>query len=175
MVLKEFEKFNQELKGCSWHEEKAKVLLMLFYRIFDCPKVNFGPLSTFAPWKGWRGTWKTYFPVKNGFSVNTFGPKMVAFLNSGCNISMRNSVHLWKFVRSSLGYQKYSRRFFYIYRKASWKNLIVKPSIPWKMLKAILHGLASIFIDSSFFSRDYNFSLRFLRDIHNCSGWCAFT
>ena len=40
---------------------------------------------------------------------------------------------------------------------------------------AISHGLASIFIDSSFFSRDYNSSLRFLRGIHNFSGWYAFS
>ena len=25
---------------------------MFFYRFYDCPKVNFGPLSTFAPEKG---------------------------------------------------------------------------------------------------------------------------
>ena len=106
MVLKEFEKFNQELKGCSWHEEKTKVLLMHFYRIFDCPKVNFGPLSTFAPWKGWRGTWKRYFPVKNSFSVKNLlwtilCPKMMASLNSGCNVSIRASllsVQVYKFI-----------------------------------------------------------------------------
>ena len=40
---------------------------------------------------------------------------------------------------------------------------------------AILHGLASIFIVSSLFSRDYNSSLRFLRGIHNISGWYSFT
>ena len=44
------------------------------------------------PWKGWRETWKIYFPVKNGFSVKKFfwtilGPIMMASLNSGCNIS----------------------------------------------------------------------------------------
>ena len=32
---------------------------------------------------------------------------------------------------------------------------------------AISHGLTSIFVDSSFFSRDCNSSLRFLRGIHN--------
>ena len=42
---------HQELKGCSWHEEKAKLLLMLYYRLLDCPKVKFEPKSTFAPLK----------------------------------------------------------------------------------------------------------------------------
>ena len=90
---------------------------------------NFGPLSTFAPWKGWRGTWTIDFLVKNGFSVNNLfwailGPKMMASRNSGCNISKRASVHLCKLVSLSQGYQKYSRRLFYINRKASWKNVI---------------------------------------------------
>ena len=121
---------------------------MLFYRLFDCLKVNFGTLSTFVPWIGWRGTWKIYFSIKNGFSVKNlfraiFGPKMMASLNSGCNISIRASVHLCKFVSSSQGYQRYSRRLFYIYQKASWKTVL--PS------EAILRGLASISIDSSFF------------------------
>ena len=116
---------------------------MLYYRLFDCPKVNFGPLSTFAPWKGWSGS-----PIKNGVSVkNLFGailgPKMMAFLNTRCNISIRASVHLCKFVSSSQVYQKYSRSLFYIYRKASWKMLLAS--------EVIFHGLASISIDSSFF------------------------
>ena len=102
---------------------------MLFYRLFDFPKVNFGPPSTFAPWKGWRGIWKIYFPTKNGFSVkNLFwailGPKMMDSLNSGCNIGIRANVHLCKFVSSWQGYQEYSRHLFYIYWKASWKNVI---------------------------------------------------
>ena len=33
---------NQEPKGCSWHEEKTKVLLMIFYRLFDCPSLTLG-------------------------------------------------------------------------------------------------------------------------------------
>ena len=41
--------------------------------------------------------------------------------------------------------------------------------------EAILHGLASIYIGSSFFSRDYISSLRFLRGIHNIFGYYAFT
>ena len=118
-------------------KKKQKYFSCFFDRLFDCHKVNFGSLSTFAPWKGWKRKWKIYFLVKNGFSVNIFDPNMVAFLNSGCNISMRASVHLWKFVSSSQGYQKYSRRFFYICQKASWKNVIVKPSIPWKMLNLL--------------------------------------
>ena len=51
---------------------KNKIFLMLFYRLFDCPKVNFGSLSTLTSCKVWRGTWKIYYPVKNGFSVKTF-------------------------------------------------------------------------------------------------------
>ena len=39
---------------------------------------------------------------------------------------------------------------------------------------AILHGLVSILIDNSF-SCDYNFSLRFLRGMHNSCDWYAFT
>ena len=121
---------------------------MLFYRSLDCPKVNFGLLSIFAPWKGWRGTWKICFPVKNGFSVKNLlqailYPKMMASLNSGCNVSLRASIHLCKFVRTSQCYQKYSRRFFYIYRKVSWKT--VSPS------ESLFCGLTSISIDSSFF------------------------
>ena len=90
---------------------------------------NLYSVSTFAPWKGQRGSWKIYFPVKNGFSVkNLFwailGPKMMVSLNSECNIRMRTSVHLCKFVSSSQGYQKYSRRLFYIYRQTSRKNFI---------------------------------------------------
>ena len=121
---------------------------MLFFRLFVCPKVNFGPLSTFAPWKGWRGTWKIQFPVKNGVSVKSIfwvilAPKMMASLNSGCNRSIWERVRLCKFVSSSQGYQEYSRRLFYIYRKASWKMLL--PS------EAILHSLAFISVDSFFF------------------------
>ena len=95
----------------------------------------------FCPLKRVKRNMKN-IPVKTGFSVkNLFGtifvPKMVASYNSECNLSMRASVHLWKFVSSSQGYQKYSGRFFYIYRKTSWKNVIVKPSIPWKLLNLL--------------------------------------
>ena len=104
-------------------KKKQKKLLMLFYRLFDCHKVNFGPLSTFAPWKGWRGTWKMHFLVKI-FLWAILIPKMMASLKSGCNISIRASVHLCKFVSSTQSYQEYSRPLFYIYWKASWKNFI---------------------------------------------------
>ena len=67
---------------------------------------------------------------------------MMASFNSGCNISIRASVHLCKFFSSSQGYQKYSARLFNIYRKACWKTVLTS--------EAILRGLASIFIDSSF-------------------------
>ena len=125
MVLKDFEKLNQESKSCSWQEEKTKVLLRRDFLLFFW--VNFWPLSTFAPWKGWRGTWKLYFSVKNGISIkNIFwiilGSKMMSSLNSGCNISIR-AYYLCKFVTSSQRYQKYSGRFFYIYEKPSWKNV----------------------------------------------------
>ena len=97
---------------------------MLFYRSLYCLKV------------------KNDFSVKNILQA-ILDPKMMASLNSGCNVSLRASMHLCKFVSTSQGYQKYSRRLFYIYRKASWKTVL--PS------EAILHGLASISIDSSFF------------------------
>ena len=72
---------------------------MLCYHLFDCPRVNFGPLSTFAPWKGRRRTWKIYFPLKNGFSIkNLFwailGSRMMASLNSECNISIHASISI---------------------------------------------------------------------------------
>ena len=147
---------------------------MLFYRLLDCPKVNFGPLSTFGPLKGVKRNMKNilsrqkwFFRKKSFFGGVILGPKMMASLNSGCNINIRASVHMCKLVSSSQDYQKYSRRLFYIYRKSSWKMLL--PS------GAISHCLASIFIDSSFFLRDYNSSLRFLRSIHNISGWYAFS
>ena len=97
---------------------------MLFYRSLYCPK------------------------VKNGFSVKNIlqailDPKMMASLNSGCNVSLRASMHLCKFVSTSQGYQKYSRRLFYIYRKASWKTVSSSESL--------LRGLTSISVDSSFF------------------------
>ena len=81
------------------------------------------------------------------------------------NISIRASVHLCKFVSSSQSYQISSRRLFYIYQKASRKTVL--PS------EAILRGLASISIDSSFLTRDY--ILRFLHGIRNISGCYAFT
>ena len=61
---------------------------MFFYRFYDCPKVNFGPLSTFAPEKGKEEHKFFFFYVKNGFSIkNLFWailePKMIASLNSG--------------------------------------------------------------------------------------------
>ena len=90
----------------------------------------------------------------------------MASLNSGCNISLRASVHLCKFVTSSEGYQKYSRRLFYILvkRMASCKTILSS--------EAILRSLTSnpLIVLSS--SRDY--ILRFLRNIHNISGCCAF-
>ena len=63
------------------------------------------------------------------------------------------------------GYQRYSRRLFYIYRKASWKTVL--PS------EAILRGLVSISIVVPSLSRDY--ILRFLHGIYNISGCYAFT
>ena len=74
--------------------------------------------------------------------------------NSECKISIRASVPLCKFVSSSQGYQKYSRRLFYICRKASWKILL-----PYE---AILRGLASTSIDSSFFVTWLHFQFKVL-------------
>ena len=78
------------------------------------------------------------FPVKNGFSVKKnflgyFGLANDGFsLNPGCNISIRASAHLCNFVSSSQGCPEYSRRLFYIYRKAFWENVITFGShITW--------------------------------------------
>ena len=89
----------------------------------------------------WKPVAWIYFEIRFALLLSwpILGPKMMTSLNSGGNISIRASVHLCKFVISPQGYQKYSRRFFYIYLKASWKNVITF----W----AILHRLASISID----------------------------
>ena len=92
--------------------------------------------------KGVKGNMKNRFSL--GFSVNSLfwailGP--MASLNSGCNISIRTSVHPCKFVSSSQGYQIYSDYSFTLIERLLGKMLL--PS------GAILHGLASIFIDSS--------------------------
>ena len=90
---------------------------------------------------------------------------MMASLNSESNISIRASVHLCKFFSSSHGYQRYSRRHFYICRKASWKTVLLS--------EVILRGLASVPLIITSSSRSY--ILRFLRGIHNISGCYAFT
>ena len=125
MFLKEFEKLNQEPKGCSWQEEKTKVILTLFFLLFIW--VNLWPLSTFVPWRKWRGKWKKVsikyaISIKNIFWV-VLGPKIMSSLNTGCNTSIR-AYYLCKPVSSSQGYQNYSGRLFYIYQKPSWKNVI---------------------------------------------------
>ena len=123
-------------------KKKQKKLLMLFYRLFDCHKVNFGPLSTFAPWKGWRGTWKMHFLVKI-FLWAILIPKMMASLKSGCNISIRASVHLCKFVRNHRVFRNIPDTSFTFTERLLGKMLL--PS------ESILHGLASISIDCCFF------------------------
>ena len=151
----------------TWRKNKST--FMLFYHLFDCPKDNFGPLSTFAPWKGWRGTWKINFPFKNGFSVKeTFwvilGPKMMASLNSGCSTRVHNCASFLAHYR--------------VIRNIPDASFTFTEMVLGKMLLppgAISHGLTSIFVDSSFFSRDCNSSLRFLRGIHNISGLYAFS
>ena len=40
---------------------------MFFYRFYDCPKVNFGPLSTFAPEKGKEERKLFFFMLKMVF------------------------------------------------------------------------------------------------------------
>ena len=67
MVLKEFEKFNQDPKGCSQHEEKTKVLLMLFYRLFDCPRLTLGQCQLLLPERGEEEHEKYIFPLKMVF------------------------------------------------------------------------------------------------------------
>ena len=94
------------------------------------------------PHEGGEGEHENRFFL--GFSVNSLfwailGP--MASLNSGCNISIRVSVHPSKFVSSSQGYQIYSDYSFTLIERLLGKMLL--PS------EAILHGLASIFIDSS--------------------------
>ena len=77
-------------------------------------------------------------------------PKMMASLNSGCNISIRVSVHLCKFV---------SR----VIRNIPDASFTFTEGRLGKMLlpsEAILHGLACISIGSSFFSRDFISSLK---------------
>ena len=62
---------------------------------------------------------KWFFRKKSGLNWANLGPKMMASFISGSNLSIRASVHLCRFVSSPQGYQEYSRRLFYIYRKAS--------------------------------------------------------
>ena len=122
----------------------------------------------------WKPVAWIYFEIRFALLLSwpILGPKMMTSLNSGGNISIRASVHLCKFVISSQGYQKCSKRFFYIYFKASWKNVITF----WSHIASsfvYIHWYISI--DSSFFSRDYISSFRFLRGIHNIFGCFVFT
>ena len=89
----------------TWRRNKS-TFNTSFIVCLTIPKLTLGQCQLLPRWKGWRGTWKIYFPVKNGFPVkNLFwvilGPKMMASLNTRCNISIRTSVHLCKFVSSS--------------------------------------------------------------------------
>ena len=90
---------------------------------------------------------------------------MIVSLNSGCNIRFRANVHLWKFISSSQGYQKYSRLLFYIYQKSSWETVL-----PSEAILRILRVYPLIVISSS---SDY--ILKFLRGIYNISGCHAFS
>ena len=167
MVLKEFEKLNQEPKGCSWHEEKTKVLLTLFFLFIW---VNFWPLSTFVPWKGRRGTWKLFFfllLLKNGISIkNLFWAnlvwKMMSSLNSGCTISIERTIYAGLLPHHS--YQKYSGRLFYIYEKPSWKNVYCLLEPYYMVLR-----LFSLIVPSS------HVIATPVCGIRNRSGWYAFT
>ena len=93
---------------------------------------------------------------------------MMASLNSGCKVYERVYI-----CASLLAHHR-------IIRNSTGASFTFTERVPGKMLLEILpsgaisHCLASIFIDSSFFLRDYNSSLRFLRSIHNISGWYAF-
>ena len=153
MVLKEFEKLNQEPKGCFWHEEKTKVIYFnaVFCHLFE---LNFGHCQLLPPGRCEEEHEKYFLFVKNGISIkNIFWvilcPKMTSFLNSGCIISIW-AYYLCKFG-SSRCYQKYFGASF-----------IFMKNLPGKMFLssgAILYRLASIFIDSSASSCDYNSSL----------------
>ena len=126
-----------------------------FNAVFLFIWVNFWHTVNFFPLEGVKKNMETdFFSVKNGISIkNLFWanlvPKMMSSLNSsGCNISIQ-AYYLCRFVTSSQGYQRYSGCLIYLYEK------------PWKMLLrsgAILHSLASFFIGSFIFSRDYNSS-----------------
>ena len=61
MVLKEFEKLNQDSKGCSWHEEKRKVLLTRFFYSFE---LVFGHCQLLPPGKCEEEHENYFFPFK---------------------------------------------------------------------------------------------------------------
>ena len=113
--------------------------------------VNFWLLSTFAPWKGWRGTWKTFFSVKNDISMKNLGgepfwaPKTMPFLNSGCNVSIQ------AYYLSLLAHHR-------VFRNVLDASFRFMRNLLGKMLLLTWHGLASIFIDIfiSIFSCDCN-------------------
>ena len=143
---------------------------MLFYRLLYCPKINFGPLSIFAPWKGWRGTWKINFPVKNGFSVKKlFRPFWARkwWLPLALDVM---EVYERLYICASL---LADRRVIRNIPDSSFKfteSLLGKQYCLLKPYYVVLRLYPLIVLSSS---RDY--TLRFLRGIHNISGCYAFT
>ena len=123
----------------------------VFFYLFD---LTFGHCQLLPLGKGEEEHENYFFSIKNGITTkNIFWanmiPKMMSSLNSGYYISIQ-AYYLCRFVTLSQGYQQYFGRLFYIYEKP-WKNVI--------SFWSDLHGLESIFIDSSILSRDYNSSL----------------
>ena len=84
----------------------------------------------------------------------------------------------WKFLQSERTVCASLLAYHRAFRNIPDASVTFTKSLIGKMFqpsRAILHGLASIFINNSFFSRGYNSSLWFLRSIQIRSGWCAFT
>ena len=92
---------------------------MFFNRLFDCPKLNFGPLSTLAPWKGWGGTWKNVFLVKNVFEP--FWNRLRWLPSTLEVIQVCERMYM---CASLLPHHRIIRNLFHIYQKGSWKNVI---------------------------------------------------
>ena len=81
-----------------WRKNKS-TFNAFFIVYLTSSRLTLGHRQLLLPERGWRGIWKIYFPIKNGFSVkNLFwailGPKMMDSPNSGCNVGIRANVYL---------------------------------------------------------------------------------
>ena len=138
----------------TWRKNKINVNAVFFTAYFSWILAN----VNFAPWKERRGTWKKIFPLKwylhkNGISIffgsfwagkKCFPLTLDVILVSEHTICASLSAH-HRVIRNILD-----------------ASFTFMKNLPGKMLLpsgAILHGLASIFVDSPIFSRDYNSSL----------------